>query len=95
MILLAGAAGGVAGAAIGVIIAIIDHAISHEDIQETVRKEIPVNDDFRYKILKAKKNSVDVGIFGKQNNLIKKVEICSDEGVSPEVQQSVGMTYTL
>lgn len=97
IILAAGAAGGLAGGVAGILIAlVIDHIISHDDIREAVEQEaIPVNDAFKYKIMEAKKHSVNVGLTDKNNNLLGQIELTSDEGVSDEVLQSVGQEYRI
>lgn len=83
-----------AAATIGIIAITVYHIITHRDVRENV-EEIAVDDAFKYRILEAKKHSVKVGIFDKNNNMLQQAEITSDEGVSNTVRRSIDKEYYL
>lgn len=77
-----------------IIVIVIDHVITHGDIKRKI-VSMAINKAFKYKILKAKKHSVHVGIFDKEDHILDKVEMKSDKGMSKSVMNGVTKEYTL
>lgn len=78
----------------GIAVIIIDHVITHGDIKRKI-VSLTIKKAFKYKILKAKKHSVNVGIFDKKDNFLDSVELKSDAGMSKSVTNSVSNEYYL
>ncbi len=59
--------------------------ITEDSLKETVKEKVP--EAFKIRIEEAKKNKVDVGIYGKQNKHLENLSIESKEGVSSSIRK--------
>lgn len=64
--------------------AVVSGVIDLFTVKQQVKQKVP--QAFKMKILEKKKNAIDVGIYGKNNNPLSKVRIESNDGVSEELQ---------
>ena len=70
--------GGIAGAALLTIA--VDYFLTEDTLKESVREQEP--DALKVLIKEKKKNAVNVGIFGKDNEHLNDMEITTSKGVS-------------
>ena len=71
---------------------IIEGIISFLSIEDKVEnRALELDDAFKWKITKAKQNSVNVGIFDYNTNELDTLEFTSEDGVSSDVRNKVGV----
>lgn len=85
--------GAVVGAAVGGAVGLVfEGIISFLNVEDEVEnRALEIDDAFKWKIKSAKQNKVDVGIFDRNTNQLETLEFTSEEGISSDVKNKVGV----